>query len=65
MTTNVYVSVKNFTYVKKIIFGILLQVVGKYLASIMNDSAIMCDKIMETIKTSFNKLVQRNFNKKI
>ena len=46
---NVDVSVKNVMYVKKIIFGILLHVIvknGKYLASIMDDSAIMCDEFI-------------------
>ena len=40
---NVNKNVKNVMYVKKILFGILLHVVvnGKYLASIMDDAAIM------------------------
>ena len=44
--TNVNVSVKNV----KIILGILLHVIvknGKYLASIMDDSAIICDEVMD------------------
>ena len=48
VTINVGVSVKNVASVKKIIFGILLCVVAeiwKYLASIMDDWAIMCDKL--------------------
>ena len=65
---NVGVSVKNIIYVKKIIFGILLHVVkkflvcsenGKYLASIMDDSVITCDEIIEETKT-----VPTNFNEK-
>ena len=50
-TINVGVSVRNVMYVKKIILGILLRVVvktGEYLASIMDDSMIMCDEIMES-----------------
>ena len=47
---NVDVSVKNVMYVKKILFGILLHVIVKipYLPSIMDDSAIMCDQIIES-----------------
>ena len=55
-TINVDVSVKNVMYVKKIVFGILLHVVVK-----MENSAIMCDEIIEsyqeetiTISTNFN-----------
>ena len=51
ITVNVNVSVKNFVYMKKIIFGILLHVVvkmQKYLASILNDTAITCDEIIES-----------------
>ena len=50
---NVDVRVKNAMDVKKIMFGILLQIIvkiGKYLASIMDDSAIMCDEIIESRK---------------
>ena len=39
---------------KKIIFGILLHVVaknGKHVGSIINDSVIPCDKVIETTKT--------------
>ena len=42
------VSVKNIIYLNKIIFGILPHVVShkniKYLASIIDDSVIICDK---------------------
>ena len=49
ITINVHVSVKNVMYVKNIMFGILLHCEnGKYLASIMDNSAIMCDEIMES-----------------
>ena len=47
ITINIDVSGKNIIYVKKIIFGILLDVVvtGKYLTSIMDDSVITCIKL--------------------
>ena len=40
-------------YVKKIMFGILLHVIGncenrKYLAYIKDDSVMMCDKMIES-----------------
>ena len=51
-TINVHVSVQNFMYVKKIVFGILVHVVGKIeninLASIKDDSTIMYDKVIES-----------------
>ena len=40
-------SVKNIIYVKKNMVGILVNVFVKYLASIMNDSVIMCDEVVE------------------
>ena len=40
-------SVENAMYVKKIIFGILLNENGKWLESIINYSAITCDEIIE------------------
>ena len=61
---NVDVSVKSIIYVKHISFGILLHLVAKMekkLASIMNDSAITGDEIIEAEivrqrnKNSFNK----------
>ena len=59
---NVDVSVKNVMYVKKILFGILLHVIVKipYLPSIMDDSAIMCDQIIESYQeeTNFNEKKQ-------
>ena len=56
---NVNGSVKNVMYVKKIMFGILLHVIIKmetYLASIMDDSVIICAEIIETYdeETNFN-----------
>ena len=52
---NVDSSVKNIVYVKKIIFGILLHA----LASIIDDSVIMRDEIIEETKP-----VPINFNEK-
>ena len=47
ITINVDVSVENAMYVKKIIFGILLNENGKWLESIINYSVITCDEIIE------------------
>ena len=58
---NVDASMKNI-YLKKIMFGILLHVVGKmdnYLANIMYDSVIMWDEIIEETKP-----IPTNFNEK-
>ena len=47
---NINVNVKNVMYVKKIMFGILLHVfvkIGKYLVSIINNSAIICDGVID------------------
>ena len=46
---NVDVNVKNVMYVKKIIFGILQHVVVKMenIQQVLNDSAIMCNEIVE------------------
>ena len=53
-------------------FGILLHVAVKYLASIMDDSTIMCDEVIESYDegaeaNSFGKTktVPTNFNEKI
>ena len=49
-TMNVHVSVKNVTYAKKVIFGILLHVVVKMeniMESIIDDSAITCYEITD------------------
>ena len=44
ITINIDVSAKNVMHVKKIIFGLTCSCEnGKYLASIMNDSAITCE----------------------
>ena len=56
--------------VKKIIFGILLNE-GKYLSSIIDDSVITCDEIIETTKTlqekkqSQQKALQQTLTKKV
>ena len=66
ITMNVDVSVKNVMYMKKIMFGILLYVVvkmEKYLASIMDYSAIMCDEVMESYDEE-TKTIPTNFNEK-
>ena len=61
ITTNVDVSVKNIS-VEKSIFGVLLPIVAnsKYLASIIDNSAITCDEIIE----EETKAVTTNFNEK-
>ena len=49
---------KNVIYLKKIIFGILLQWSGengKYLASYIDDSAILCNEIIDRGAKSNNK----------
>ena len=46
--------------VAKIIFGILLHVIDKYLASIIDDSVITCDEVIEETKT-----FQTHFNEKM
>ena len=61
ITINVDASSKNI-YVKKIIFGVQLHVVEKFvynLASIIEDSVITCDEIIEETKT-----IPTNFNEK-
>ena len=66
ITMNVDVSVKNVMYMKKIMFGILLHVVAKmekYLASIMDDSAIMCDEVIQSYDEE-TKTIPTNFNEK-
>ena len=59
------ITIKNIMYVKKIIFRILLATCscenGKYLASIIDDSVITCEEIIEetkTVPTSFNEKKQ-------
>ena len=54
---NVDVSVKNIIYVKKYIWSPSTCICenGKYLPSIMDDSVIMCDEIIEeTVPTNFS-----------
>ena len=66
--TNVDVSVRNVMYVKKIMFGILLHVQlwrSKYSASIVDDSAIICDEFIDADsdgKANLN--AETNFNEK-
>ena len=64
MMINADASVKNITYVKKIIFGILLHgkycKKGKYLASAIGNLVITCDEIVEETKT-----VSTNFYEEI
>ena len=59
MTENVDASEKNFIYVKKIIFGMLLRSCenGKYLASITDNSVITYDEI---IHANVTKTILRN-----
>ena len=54
ITINADVSVKNVMYVKKIVFGILLLEDGRYLASIMDDSVIACDEVIDVEDRNFN-----------
>ena len=68
ITVNGDVSAKireNITCAKKIIFGILVCVLGKsgkYLGSIICDSVIRCDETMKATKTFPIKTVPKNFN---
>ena len=57
ITINADTSVKNIIYVKKNWDpNICICKNGKYLASIMDDSVIMCGEIIEkTVQTNFNK----------
>ena len=56
ITINVGVSVKNIVYVKKIVSNpsACRCENGKYLASIMDESGIICDEITEVKETNFN-----------
>ena len=61
ITIYVDVNVKNIIYMKKIIFGTLLHVdtkLEKYLVSVIDDSVITCDEIIE----EETKIVTTNFN---
>ena len=54
---NVHANVKNAMYVKKDYIwnpAICKYEKGKYLASIMDDSAIMCDEIIESYDEETN-----------
>ena len=56
---NVDVSVKKFMYVKKIMFGIPVNVFLKYLASIMHDSTIISNEVIKSYEEEI-KTVPRN-----
>ena len=67
---NVDVRVENVTYVKKIMFGILLHAV---MEMIIYDSAIICDESIESCDVDADteaksdgktKTIRTNFNKK-
>ena len=66
MTINVDVSVRSNIYPKKIMFGILLPVavkMEKNLASIMDDSAFICDEVIKSYREI--KTISRLINEKI
>ena len=68
ITINVDVSVKNVIYVKNYDDYVCNRTTcscenGKYLASIMDDSVIMCDEIIESYNEG-TKTVTTNFNEK-
>ena len=55
---------KKVMYVKKVMFGILLHCDnGKYLASIIDDSAIICDEVIDA-DDGETKTIPINFNEK-
>ena len=67
ISINVDASAENMAYVKKIIFWILLPVAVKYLGSIIYDSVITCDEIIDVEAKSHEeetKTVTTNFNEK-
>ena len=51
---NVDASAKNIIYVKKIIFRILLHVLLRIIASIIDDLLIMWDEIIDAKAKSYN-----------
>ena len=57
---NVNVSVRNIMYVKKIVWNLATCTCqnGKYLASIMDDSAIICDEVIESYDEEIKLLQQ-------
>ena len=74
ITKNVDVVVKNVMYIKKIIFGTLYVVGtlyvaisscenGNYFPSVLDDSAITCDEIIEP-RNEGTKPIPTNFSKK-
>ena len=66
ITIHVDVSVKKFMNVKKFMFGILVSVfvkMEKKLASIMDDSTIICDEVMKSYEEE-KKTIPTNFNEK-
>ena len=68
ITINVDVSVKNVMYVKNYYDYVWSRTTcscenGKYLASIMDDSVIMCDEIIQSYNQG-TKTVTTNFNEK-
>ena len=63
ITMNTDVSVKKIIYVKKTMFEILLHVIVK-MGSIMDDSAITCDEVIESYNEVI-KTIPTNFNEKI
>ena len=70
ITINVDMSIKNVMYMKEIRFGILqVWENGKYLASITDNSVIMCDEIIEeetkTVTTNFKEKKKSNLQNKI
>ena len=66
ITINVDVSVKKFIYVKKITWNTATSSCenGKYLASIMDDSAIICDEVLKSHNEEI-KTTPTNFNENI
>ena len=65
ITINVGASVKRITYMKNM-FGILLHVIEKMkniLASITDDSAIICDEVIESFDKEI-KIIPTHFSEK-
>ena len=66
ITINVDASVKNIIYMKKNMFGIQVHIFvknGKYLASIIDDSVITCDEVIESCDEE-TKTIPKNLNEK-
>ena len=66
ITINVDVSVKKFMYVEKIVWSPATCICenGKYLASIMDESAIICDEVIKSYDEEI-KATPVTFNEKI